>query len=163
MSFASSMAMILAWNLSSKDLRIFLTIFLFCYRFSKIKRKIHNILEFSIELIKSLILLHPYFFKTTSESLKLHSLYCFGTFIGDLKNGLCFLGNFRWWYFFEFIIGHPQNKAFKALLLKFSTLIVSSSQSTGASFGLIQPTSIACHTCSPRAYKKTFIQTFKYV
>ena len=31
----------------------------------------------------------------------------------------------------------PQKKAFKALLLKFATLIVASSQSTGASFDLI--------------------------
>ena len=31
----------------------------------------------------------------------------------------------------------PQNNAFKALLLKFATLNVSSSQSTGASLGLI--------------------------
>ena len=56
----------------------------------------------------------------------------------------------------------PQNKAFKALLLKFAAMIVVSSQSTGASFVLIQPTSTACHTYSPRAYKKTFIRTFQY-
>ena len=64
--------------------------------------------------------------------------------------------------FLNFSLVTPQNKAFKALLLKFAAMIVASSQSTGASFGLIPPTSIACHICSPRAYKKTFIQTFQY-
>ena len=53
-----------------------------------------------------------------------------------------------------------QNKAFKALLLKFAALIVPLSQSIGASFGLIQPTSIACHTFSPRACKKNFHMNF---
>ena len=48
----------------------------------------------NIELIKGLILLHPYFIKTTSESLKLHNLYFLGTFIGGLKNCPYFLGNF---------------------------------------------------------------------
>ena len=68
--------------------------FEFRNRFSKIEGRIHNILEFSIELIKGLIL-HPYFIKTTSESLKLHSLYCLGTFISGLKNSPCVLSNFR--------------------------------------------------------------------
>ena len=108
MSFTSSMTMILAWNLLGKDLRIFLTI---CYRFSKVEGTIHNIFEFSIELIKDLILLHPYFFKTTSEFLKLRSLYCLGTFIGGLKNGPCFLGNFCGWYLLEFLIGHPTKQS----------------------------------------------------
>ena len=48
----------------------------------------------------------------------------------------------------------PQNKAFKALLLKFTAMIVASSQSTGTSFGLIQPTSTICHTCSPKPCKR---------
>ena len=147
MSFTSSMTVILAWNLSGKDLRIFLTI-LDSAIDSKIEGRIHNILEFGIELLKGFILPHPYFFKTTSESLKLYSLYCLGTFIDDI--------------FLNSSLVTPQNKAFKALLLKFATMIVASSQSTGASFGLIQPTSTAYHTCSPRACKKTFIRTFQY-
>ena len=106
MSFASSMTVILAWNLSSKDLRIFLTIL--DYAIDSPRLKVEFTISLSLAfLIKGLILLHPYLFKTTSESLKLHSLYYLGTLIGGIKNGPCFLGNFRGWYFLEFFIGHP--------------------------------------------------------
>ena len=54
------------------------------------------------------------------------------------------------------------NKAFNALLLKFATLILTSSQSTGASFGLVQPISIAYHTFSSKDCKKTLMRTFQY-
>ena len=40
----------------------------------------------------------------------------------------------------------PWNKAFNALLLKFATLILTSSQSVDTSFGLVQPIFTACHT-----------------
>ena len=39
--------------------------------------------------------------------------------------------------FLNFLLVTPQNKAFKAVLLKFAAMIVDSSQSTSASFGLI--------------------------
>ena len=54
------------------------------------------------------------------------------------------------------------NKAFNILLLKFATLILASSQSAGASFGLVQPISIACHTFSSKDYKKALMRTFQY-
>ena len=50
------------------------------------------------------------------------------------------------------------NKAFNALLLKFAALIFASSQSVGASFGLVQPISIACHTFLSKDYKKALMR-----
>ena len=105
------MVVILAWNLSGRDLRIFLTILGFAI---EIEGRIHNILEFSIEPIKGLILLHPYFFKTTSDSLKLNGLHCLGTFIGGLKNSPCFLSNFHRWYFLEFLIGYTTKESIQS-------------------------------------------------
>ena len=54
------------------------------------------------------------------------------------------------------------NKAFNALLLKLAALIFVSSQSAGASFGLVQPISTACHTFSSKDYKKALMRTFQY-
>ena len=51
------------------------------------------------------------------------------------------------------------SRTLNALLLKFATLILASSQSTDASFGLVQPISIACHTFSSKDCKKVFICT----
>ena len=55
------------------------------------------------------------------------------------------------------------NKAFNALLLKLAALIFTSSQSAGASFGLVQPISTAYHTFSSKDYKKALMCTFQYV
>ena len=52
------------------------------------------------------------------------------------------------------------NNAFNALLLKLAALIFASSQSTGASFGLVQPIFTACHTFSSKDYKKALMRTF---
>ena len=54
------------------------------------------------------------------------------------------------------------NSAFKALLLKFTALILASSQLTSASFGFTQPISIACQTLSSKDYKKALMRTFQY-
>ena len=54
------------------------------------------------------------------------------------------------------------NKAFNALLLKFTTLIFASSQSASASFDLVQPISTAYHTFSSKDCKKTLMRTFQY-
>ena len=54
------------------------------------------------------------------------------------------------------------NKAFNALLLKFTTLILASSQSAGASFSSVQPISTACYTFSSKDYKKALMRTFQY-
>ena len=54
------------------------------------------------------------------------------------------------------------NRAFNALLLKFSALILASSQSAGASSGLVQPILTACYTFSSKDYKKAFMHTFQY-
>ena len=54
------------------------------------------------------------------------------------------------------------NKAFNALLLKFATLILASSQSTDASFGLVQPISTTYHSFSSKDCKKALIRTFQY-
>ena len=54
------------------------------------------------------------------------------------------------------------NKAFNALLLKFVALILVSSQSAGAFFGLVQPISTACHTFSSKDRKKALMRTFQY-
>ena len=54
------------------------------------------------------------------------------------------------------------NKAFNALLLKFAALILASSQSADASFGLVQPISTAYHTFSSKDCKKAFMRTFQY-
>ena len=54
------------------------------------------------------------------------------------------------------------NNVFNALLLKFAALILASSQLVGASFSLVQPISIACHTFSSNDYKKAFMCTFQY-
>ena len=54
------------------------------------------------------------------------------------------------------------NKAFNALLLKLATLIFASSQSAGASFGLVQPISTAYHTFSSKDCKKALMRTFQY-
>ena len=54
------------------------------------------------------------------------------------------------------------NKAFNALLLKLAALIFASSQSAGASFGLVQAISTACHTFSSKDCKKALMRTFQY-
>ena len=54
------------------------------------------------------------------------------------------------------------NKTFNALLLKLATLIFASSQSAGASFGLVQPISTAYHTLSSKDCKKALMRTFQY-
>ena len=54
------------------------------------------------------------------------------------------------------------NNAFNALLLKLAALIFTSSQSAGASFGLVQPISTTYHTFSSKDYKKTLMRTFQY-
>ena len=54
------------------------------------------------------------------------------------------------------------NRAFNALLLKFTALILASSQLDDASFNLVQPISIAYHTFSSRDYKKALMCTFQY-
>ena len=54
------------------------------------------------------------------------------------------------------------NKAFNALLLKFSALILASSHSVGAYFGLVQPILTVCHTFSSKDCKKALMHTFQY-
>ena len=54
------------------------------------------------------------------------------------------------------------NKAFNALLLKFTALILSSSQSAGASVGLVQPISKTYHTFSSKDCKKALMRIFQY-
>ena len=54
------------------------------------------------------------------------------------------------------------NNAFNALLLKFTALILASSQSVDASFGFVQPISIACHTFSSKDCKKALMRIFQY-
>ena len=54
------------------------------------------------------------------------------------------------------------NKAFNALLLKLAALILASSQSAGASLGLIQPIFTVYHTFSSKDCKKTLMRTFQY-
>ena len=54
------------------------------------------------------------------------------------------------------------NKAFNASLLKFAMLILTSSQSVGASFGFVQPISTAFHIFLSKYYKKALMRTFQY-
>ena len=51
------------------------------------------------------------------------------------------------------------NKAFNALLLKFTALILASSQSASTSVSLVQPISTACHTFSSKDCKKALMHT----
>ena len=64
--------------------------------------------------------------------------------------------------FLNSLLVTAQNNAFNALLLKFAALILASSQSTGASVGLVQPISIAYHTFSSKDCKKALMRTFQY-
>ena len=54
--------------------------------------KIHYVLELGIEFFKHLIVIHPYFFKASSEPLKLRIFHSFSVFINFLKNCPCFMG-----------------------------------------------------------------------
>ena len=54
------------------------------------------------------------------------------------------------------------NKAFNAFLWNFAALILASSQSTSASFGLAQPISTAYHPFSSKDCKKVLMRTFWY-
>ena len=53
------------------------------------------------------------------------------------------------------------NKTFNALLLKFAAMILASSQSVSASFGLVQPISTACYTFSSKDCKKALMRIFQ--
>ena len=64
--------------------------------------------------------------------------------------------------FLNFSLVTTLYKAFNALLLKFAALILASFQSAGASFGLVQPISTACHSFLSKDYKKTLMRTFQY-
>ena len=64
--------------------------------------------------------------------------------------------------FLNFSLVTALNKTFNALLLKFATLILASSQLVGASFDLVQPISTACHTFSSKDCKKPLMRTFQY-
>ena len=54
------------------------------------------------------------------------------------------------------------NSAFNALLLKLAALILASSQSANASFGLVQPISTTYQTFSSKDCKITLMSTFQY-
>ena len=54
------------------------------------------------------------------------------------------------------------NKAFNALLLKFTALVLASFQLAGAFVGLVQPISTSCHTFLFNDYKKALMYTFQY-
>ena len=64
--------------------------------------------------------------------------------------------------FLNFSFVTALNRAFNALLLKFSSLILASSQLAGALVGLVQPISTVYHTFSSKDCKKALMYTFQY-
>ena len=130
--------------------------------YSKIESWVYYILELGIELIERLILLHLNLFEACSKPLQLQILDNLGpsqvvqrmvhaSFAVSVEDILL-----------NSLLVTALNKAFNALLLKFATLILASSQSTGTSFGLVQPISTICHTFSSRDCKKVLMRTFQF-
>ena len=70
MSFDSSMAVILAWNLSGRDISTFSYKLGFGNVFPKSKGRVDYVLQLGIELIKRLILLLLYLLKASSGPLE---------------------------------------------------------------------------------------------
>ena len=110
MSFDSSMAVILAWNLSGRDLSTFSYDHGFKNSLPKIKGWVDYVLEFGIELIEWLILLHLDLLKACSKPLRLRIFNGLSSFIGRLENSSCFLCSFSRGCFLKLLIcDHTKN------------------------------------------------------
>ena len=152
------MAVILAWNLSSKDLSTFLTTLGIWNSFPKIKGWVDYVLQ--LKLIKWLILLHLYLLKARSERLEFWILDNLNSFIGCLENGPYFLYSFSRGYFLELLFrNHTENdvQCSAVGVRHFDLCIISISRR----FFWFNPTNLhSCHTFSSKDYKKTLIRTF---
>ena len=86
--------------------------------FSKIKGRIHYVLELGIEFIELLVLTHPYFLKTGSELLELGVFNSFCALLGILKNSLGFLVIVSGRDLLEFFIGDYTKQSIQCSTIK---------------------------------------------
>ena len=77
------------------------------------------------------------------KHLQLGVLHLFGAFVGRLQDLPCLIGNCNMRDPMKFSGETPQKIEFKALLLAFATARVALSHVDLATFGLVQPISIA--------------------
>ena len=137
------MVVILAWNLSRRDLRIFLTNLGLQNLFSKIECWIHYVLELGIEFIKQFILIHPNFLKASSEPLKVKVLNISSALISVLKYCPNFLDIVNQRTFLEFFICYITKKSIQCPTVKVRSLDLSVISCCGWLFRLC-PTYFDC-------------------
>ena len=157
------MTVILAWNLSRRDLRIFLTIMGSWICSPRLNVEFTMSLRLAWNSLNDvLIIIHPYFHKASSEPLEFGVFNIFCALLGILKNSPCFLCIVSGADLLDSSLVTTLNKAFSALLLKFAVLILVSSHDASGSLGLVQPTLTASQIFSSKDYKKALMRTFQY-
>jgi len=117
-SLLSVKAVTLGLKSSIKDLRIFLTILGFSYTSPNLKRKVNYVIQFGIELIKSLFICHSNALKPRGQLLQFINFYCFGAFMHSLLDISSNMGYLHIRIHLNSSIEIALNIAFIALLLK---------------------------------------------
>lgn len=149
-------------NLSSRDLKIFLTT-LFSAIFSR-RFKLEFIISFNEHRTHqaSIILLHSNFFKFQFQHLKFGGFHSLSAFMGYLQDIPCLFGTI----YLEILLNSSRETtikmAFNPLLLKLHSFMFSLDQLAKALLGCSHPISVIAQTSSSKDLRKALIRSFQY-
>ena len=76
------------------------------------------LLELGIEIIKYLIIIHPYFFKTCGKPLKLGIFYSLGTLICVLKDCPYFICTLSAWDLLKLLVSHSTKQGIQCPIVE---------------------------------------------